>query len=281
MKWFPFIFFFLNCSALFGLSDTLYIVKSNDVIGITNTYFCSFLETPNFSRTNAVLKLNSGDTLNITVVNLDTAAHTFTIDNVIEIGNIIPALDTVDFQILPLPNGTYRYYSDVAYGKYLGASGVLQVGYEQYKRYSWNLYDVDIGLSDSIALGQSTTVPGGYEPSYFLINGIYYPNTTTDSSTGITGNLNDTLIISVVNSGNMVNSFHFHGYHFTILDAKLNTMQIGWLKDSTPFLKGDAVTLMIVANQIGLYPIHSHNLVATTTGGIYPGGMISTINISP
>jgi len=281
MKLIVFIVLCIQCSLAQGNTDTLYIIKQPSSIGIANTHFCSFLSNTTFSRTNFNLQINSGDTLNLTVINLDSLDHTFTIDGVIETNNSISPLDTLNIQILPLADGTYRYYSNPPHGKFLGASGILQIGYEQYKRYCWNLFDVDVDLSDSIAMGMATNISEGYQPSYFFINGNYYPNTITDTLTAINGKLGDTIIVSVVNSGNMTNSIHSHGYHFKIISAKKNTMQIGWLKDSSPFVQTEAATLMIVAHQTGWYPIHTHNLIATTTGGIYPGGMITTINIIP
>ena len=280
-RWSSFtLFFLLQSASSIAFTDTLYVMKQFAAIGITNTHFCSFLQSNNFARTNSNLQVDSGDTLNLTIINLDTLDHTFTIENVIETGNVVAAAGILSVQILPLPDGTYRYYSNASYGKYLGASGVIQIGYEQYKRYCWNLFDIDVGVSNSIATGQTSTIPTGYMPSYFMINGNYYPDTASDTATAISGSLNDTIIISVVNSGNIGNSFHFHGYHVQILNAKINTFQVGWSKDSMPILKGEALTLMLVAYQTGLYPIHAHNLVATTTGGIYPGGMITTIDIS-
>ena len=281
MKGLVVLLLFLTNAYSFALTDTLYIMKQQTTIGFNTTHFCCFLPENNFSRTNAGLQLGLGETLDLTIINLDTLDHTFTIDGVIGSNNVIPALGELDVQIPQLPEGTYRFYSSPAYGRSLGASGVLQVGYEQYKRYSWNLFELDVSLSDSIALGQTSTIPPGYLPSYFTINGNFYPGTSTDTLTAISGTVNDTIIISVVNSGNTSNSFHFHGYHVTILNSNKNALQIGWIKDSMPILKEEAVTFMLVAYQSGFYPVHAHNLVATTTGGIYPGGMITTINIDP
>ena len=281
MRYLVFGIFLLNSFYAHSNNDTLYIAKQSAEIGFTNASFCSFHSSTDFSRNNTAIKINEGESLIITIINLDSLVHDFTIDNVIESNNIVQGFDTLTVQVDEIPNGTFRYYSSVNYGHLLGASGVLQVGYEEYERYCWNLFDVDVDFSDSLALGLIDLVPSGYEPSYFLINGNDYPTLLADSLTAIHETLNDTIIVSIVNSGNIVSSFHFHGFHVTILDAKINLLQIGWLKDSTPFFKGDAVTLMIVADQTGLYPIHAHNLVATTSGGIYPGGMITTIQIDP
>lgn len=262
-------------------SDTLYIIKSQTSIGVNNTYLCTFNDSNVFSHENYAFQLNSGASLDVTVVNTDTSVHTFTIDGYLTSGNQIQPGDTMDFSINNLPDGTYRYYSDVPWGKNIGASGVVQVGYEQYDRYTWNLLDVDTASFAEIALGTMTNFDSDYLPSYFLINGKSFPATVTDSSTSIYQQLGDTIIISVINSGHMVNSFHFHGFHFDIIGATEHTDYIGWTKDSTPFVRKEAMTIMLVAYQEGMYPIHSHNLMAVTNSGLYPGGMITMINIQP
>ena len=40
------------------------------------------------------------------------------------------------------------------------------------------------------------------------------------------------------------------------------------------------MTLLLVPDQPGMYPVHNHNLVTVATGG-YPGGMITRLNIMP
>lgn len=262
-------------------SDTLYIIKSPTSIGVNTTYLCTFNDSNDFSHENFAFQLNSGENLDVTVINTDTSIHTFTIDGYLSSGNVIQPGDTMDISVSNLPDGTYRYYSDVPWGKNIGASGVVQVGYEQYDRYTWNLLDVDTASFTEMALGTITNFDNSYLPSYFLINGKSHPATISDSATSIYQHLGDTIIISVVNSGHMVNSFHFHGFHFEIIDAFENKDYIGWIKDSTPFVRKEAMTLMLVANQTGMYAIHSHNLMAVTNSGVYPGGMITMINIQP
>tara|TARA_R110002072_G_scaffold104789_1_gene229413 strand:- start:190 stop:1011 length:822 start_codon:yes stop_codon:yes gene_type:complete len=264
-----------------AMSDTLYIMKQSTSVGFTESQFTSFLRGTSFSRTNAHLQVQSNEVLDLVLYNLDTLNHTFTIDNVVEGNNVIPALGSLSIQIPPLPDGTYRFYSDSPYGKYLGASGVLQVGYFEHARYCWNTFDLDVQDSESIVLGENDQLSPDYLPTNFLINGNVYPTSASDSLTAVSGALNDTIIISMVNSGNMIQSFHFHGYHVTILNSNQENTQVGWSKDSLPIRKGEGITLMLVAYQTGTYPVHAHNLVATTTSGIYPGGMITLITISP
>lgn len=262
-------------------NDTLYIVKGQVLLGNNSTYMCVFNDSSNFFPRNATLYLPSSPSYNLTVINLDTSIHTFTIDGHITSGNTITPQDTATFLLSGLADGTYRYYSNVPSGKLIGASGTIIVGYNQYTRFAWNLLDVDTNSFTNIATGASSAHTSSYIASYFLINGMMHPQTLSDRETAIEGDLGDTLIICVVNSGQMINSFHFHGFHVTILDAKKSTDYIGWTKDSMPFLRGEAMTLMLVANQVGIYPVHSHNLMAVTNSGLYPGGMLTQITIDP
>jgi hypothetical protein len=55
----------------------------------------------------------------------------------------------------------------------------------------------------------------------------------------------------------------------------------GWWKDSFPVKVGDHVTILLVPDKEGMYPVHDHNLVANTNVGLYPGGMIAMLNIMP
>lgn len=262
-------------------NDTLFIVKGQVQLGNNTTYMCVFNDSSNFFPRNATLYLPSSPSFNLTIVNLDTSVHTFTIDGHVTTNNSINPQDTATFLLSGLSDGTYRYYSDVSYGRLIGASGTIIVGYNQYSRFSWNLLDVDTSSFTNLANGSAVAHPANYTASFFLINGLMHPQTLSDRETAIEGDLGDTLIICVVNSGQMINSFHFHGFHVTILDAKKSTDYIGWTKDSMPFLRGEAMTLMLVANQAGTYPVHSHNLMAVTNSGLYPGGMLTHITIDP
>ena len=78
----------------------------------------------------------------------------------------------------------------------------------------------------------------------------------------------------------MISPFHFHGYHVTILETTVHQKIIGWEKDTFPIFPGEAMTLLLIPDQPGMYPVHNHNLVTVTTGG-YPGGMITRLNIMP
>jgi hypothetical protein len=48
-----------------------------------------------------------------------------------------------------------------------------------------------------------------------------------------------------------------------------------------PFLMGEVAVVRLDAFQPGMYPVHNHNLIAVTNAGLYPGGMITHLNIAP
>ena len=41
-----------------------------------------------------------------------------------------------------------------------------------------------------------------------------------------------------------------------------------WEKDTFPVFPGEAMTLLLVPDQPGMYPVHNHNLVTVATGGL-------------
>jgi len=262
------------------VKDTLYINRDTVNQAANLIHYCSFNNTSTFEISNAPLEVNLNDTLEITIINTDSLTHTFTVNSIIETGNTIAMDDTSTFTISFNSKGTFRYYSDVAYGKYLGASGNILVGYSNYIHFFWNLFEAKVSLSDSLANGLATIIPNYYKPEVFTINNLIYPNTTSDPIGFVTANVGDSIIISVVNSGQMISPFHFHGYHVTILEASIHQNFVGWEKDTFPIFPSEAMTLLLVPDKPGLYPAHNHNLTTVATGG-YPGGMITLLNISP
>jgi hypothetical protein len=259
------------------IPDTLYINKSIITIGAYNPVFCAFNPSPTFELKNPNYSIDIDDTLLITVINNDTIEHTFTIDGLITQNNYINAGNTESFIVKFSQAGSYAYYSKVPYGKQLGASGIIQAGYSEHKNYYWNLFDQEESLSVQLANGIVTSPNSSYRPQLFTINNLTYPATTSDMDGAIEEMVGDTIIISVYNSGKMHHTIHFHGYHVTILNAKKYTQYIGWSKDSFPVVIDELMTLQLVPDKPGMYPVHDHNL-ATVPGGIL-GGMMTKIHI--
>jgi hypothetical protein len=51
------------------------------------------------------------------------------------------------------------------------------------------------------------------------------------------------------------------------------------MKDTFPIQPLETLLLQLVPHQVGEYPVHDHNLVAVSAGGIYPNGMFLTLLI--
>ena len=172
------------------------------------------------------------------------------------------------------------FYSDVSYGKLLGASGQFLVGYEGYDQFFWNLFEQNTTLSHGLADSSITSLPASLFAQVYTINNQSHPNTVSDTNALVLGNVGDTLIISIVNSGKMSHALHFHGYHVEILHQSKNSFMEGLEKDTFPVEVGATCVVRLIPNQPGMFPVHDHNLFAVNTGS-YPGGMITMLNISP
>lgn len=275
-----FLLFILSLTSWGQFSDTLFIYKDSADIRGYQTTFAIFSSVDSFRIESYSTNVSVGETINLTIINRDTLPHTFTVDNIITTGNIINANDTVTFSFSFNLPGTHIFYSDVSYGKNLGASGQILVGYENYPHFYWNLFDQEVALSHDLALLNTSAIPSSYLPEVYTINFNSYPQTIADTNALVVGNVSDTLIISIINTGKMAHALHFHGYHVEILFHSKNNLMEGLLKDTFPLEVDAECIVRLIPHQSGMYPVHDHNLFAVNTGG-YPGGMITMINISP
>ena len=94
-------------------------------------------------------------------------------------------------------------------------------------------------------------------------------------------NVNDEVYISMINAGIMSHTLHFHGFHVEILQSAKRPYTVGWIKDGIPLAPDEVVTVKLVPDKPGMYPVHDHNLISVLSGNVYPGGMITTLRILP
>ncbi len=239
-----------------------------------------FLATADAFGSNAVVDLEANAPLAASVANLDSVDHVLVIDDVDWAGVEIPAGDTVAFEWPALPMGSYRYHLDGERGNYLQASGVLRSGIDAEHAFVWHVADLEAAVLDTVAAGGAWNA-ATYTPDFFTINEAHYPHTLDDPRALVSVQLGDSAIISVANAGQMDHVFHFHGFHVEILQSTRSPERVGWLKDSVPVRRGEGLTLLLVPDQTGTYPVHDHNLIAVTNAGFYPGGMLTQIIVSP
>lgn len=229
---------------------------------------------------NAVVDIPAFTAAPAAMTNLDSVAHLLVVDDVDWDGVLVEPGATTGFEWPSLPVGTYRYHLEGLRASYLQASGVLRVGLQAELSFVWHVADLEAALMDSIADG-GVWDPSTYTPDFFTINEAHYPNTLEDPTALVTLNLGDSAVISVANAGQMDHVFHFHGFHVEILQSTRSPERTGWLKDSVPVRRGEGLTLLLVADQLGTYPVHDHNLIAVTNAGFYPGGMLTQIIVTP
>ena len=259
--------------------DTLYINKDTVTIGLQNMQLCVFNDSSDFKPFNHFFEILNDDTLQIHVINNDSLPHSFTVDGVID--EPILAFGSADIELALDPEMAYRYYSNDSNGDLLGASGIIMKGYSNYEKFYWNMFEQSSQLSFDLAALTQTSVPTTYIPDVFTINQKVFPQTQMDTLGKVNAFVNDTLIITTVNSGKMEHTLHFHGFHVEILQVTHNTKMLGWEKDTYPLEIDEIIVVRLIPHQAGTYPVHEHNLLNVTTSGSYPGGMIEILTISP
>jgi len=162
---------------------------------------------------------------------------------------------------------------------YLGLSGMIVVKDKIEKSFYWNIKEFDSKWNEQLIKGQSVNWTN-YSPNYFTINGRSNPKIDLDPKARITGEVGDTLILYITNTGQSIHSLHLHGYHATILFSSKSPMHQGREKDTHPVFPMESIVLQIVPDKPGIYPVHDHNLVAASANNFYPNGMFTTMKIT-
>lgn len=274
-------FFITSSSAFAALNDTLYVLKTNVTYNGTSFQKALISDSLNpIQFDNSILNLTGSSVNSFVLINTDSIAYSFYLNTNSSITWTIGAGDTISLSLPNLNFGTHAILSSNSQGKLLGAACILQVDLVGDYVYSWDLWEMNTILSQDVANANISDIPVNYRPDVFSINTL--PLAPMDTSNAIIyGNVGDTIIISVLNSGNMTHNIHFHGYHITILGTSIQTDRIGWSKDSFPVFRGETMTLRLIPDQEGEYPVHNHNLVSTLFNNNYPSGMMTMLKINP
>ena len=241
--------------------------------------FMAFNSTSVFEQRNVQLSVEVGDTLSLSVINNDTIVHGFDIKGMIGLRDTILPGDTAQFIFSSSNLGLFIYYDHLNYPNhaYMGLSGIIAVGINE-QSFFWNIKDHQSEWNDSLAYGGVVDWLD-YYPDYFTINGRSNPNINGDTTARVVGGIGDTILIFMANTGQAEHSIHFHGYHCEILYSTISTSHIGRIKDTFPLKRMEGYVLRLVPDQVGEYPVHDHNLLSITGGGLYTFGMFITILI--
>ena len=262
--------------------DTLWLARGEWTQIPDSVQALRFNANDEWSGVNATLTRPVDAASSLVVVNLDSIAHTWKLEAEGELDWDLAALDTIVLEMPELPAGAYRFGLTDEIGRVMGASGQLQIGLEaDYAHFHWNLGDWSVERMVAADMGLPIAWDEPYVPEQFTINERTYPAVADDPEALVAVSLGDTCLISIANHGFMDHVFHFHGFHVTMISSSHHPERVGWSKDTVPIRMGEVLTVQLVANQVGMYPVHNHNLIAVTNAGFYPGGMISQIHVSP
>ncbi len=273
---------FLTCFAGYSQTDTFDIYINTGQHQLVDSSFVpvkAFNKTSTLSFDAQLFKFTMNKDVVLHFINNDTVNHQVEISDY-GISTTINA-SSEDYELFPANlQGTFSMFSKslVSSHDYLGLSAMIVVG-NTTNAFYWNIKDLQSSFNQSIASGGSVDF-GNYDPNYFLINGKSNPDIGLDTLAKIVGNVGDTITLHILNSGNSVHSLHFHGYHFRVLYASKFPERKNWIKDTYGMYSKEIVVLELVPDKPGEYPVHDHNLVATTANNIYPNGMFTTIVIA-
>lgn len=286
MKLISILVFLFQVSFGFSASYSIRLaVKSGtlDFNNGTSLAYKVFTSQAAFSNKSDLLVFQTGDVVTLKVVNEDTESHAFVIDGIADFGTILPG-DSVEQILNPITEGIFRYYDPLnsPYNEYLGLSGIIHVKAitDLVPYFYWDVREHQETWNSDIILGNSPTL-NLYYPNYFTINGNSDPDINSDITARAIGTVNNEIRIVIVNNGLSIHSMHLHGYHGLLLKNSKNGLHEGRSKDTFPVYPKEFVILSITPDKPGEYPVHDHNLITVTGGGIYHAGIFTTILIAP
>lgn len=274
---------FIGLSGLaFGQNHQIDIHINTGQLKTIDSSFISvkcFNSTASFDYNSQVFIQDFADTLLVILYNNDSTSHVISIAPFVT-GVEVKPMDTTSFMLTNVKVGDYRIVDTDTVQSYLGLSGVLNVvGARMKTKFFWNLKEFQSSYNLAIIKNEQVDF-NKYSPNYFLINGKSFPEVESDTQAKIKGYVGDTLYVTMLNSGQAIHPIHFHGYHFKVVYSSLSPEAVGRIKDTYAVWSGEVVTLELVPDKPGEYPVHSHNLVAVSANSIYPNGMFTTMVIS-
>lgn len=270
----------------FGQGDTVSLFIRNEILTFNDGQVLHrkvFNTSNELQPSSSLIVLNDNQPVNIKVINLDSLSHRFQMGSFYSSGEILPN-DTLVVGFNSIPAGIYRYFdpSSAPFNVYQGLSGIVHVksSNDIIPYFYWNVQEHQSAWDTLFVQGFVPDL-AQYDPDYFTINGKSDPDINQDTLARITGSVGEEVRILMVNSGLSIHSMHFHGYHAEIMESSKYPSHSGRSKDTFPLYPKEYLLLRLIPDKPGEYPIHDHNLVAVTGGGIYHAGMFSTILIAP
>lgn len=263
------------------VAKKLYIVSGKILTADTNYIpTTSFCEQNIFVQRQTTIHLLEGDSLVLEVINYDTKSHSFALQGRNPIN--VPSKDSVTMNWSFPQSGVWIFYdnSDYPNNYYQGLCGSIIVRKYSDKIFVWNLREQEKKRSEDLSAGKQVNY-NSYEPDYFFINNLNFPDVEQDTTCQIVGKKGERFLLVIANTGLSAHSIHFHGYHGKVIYSNARYCRLNWEKDTYPLEPLESVIIEFSPDKPGLFPVHDHNLVAVSGGGKYPNGMMVMMDIKP
>ena len=228
------------------------------------------------------LLVQEGDAVNITVENNLNLPINFVIPGVLEDSPAVLPRGSYTYRFTAPMAGSYMYYDNFndKIGRAMGLSGPLVVmpsngsqrlysgGPDFERQYTLVLNELDDRLNRAVYNGQSYDM-ADYEPNYFFVNGLSYPETAKDDDTLVAMRVGQKVAIRFINTGLIISSQHFHGYHVNVASRNRVPETTVIEKDTVAVDVGECTDLILPVAQSGVYPLHTHFVPGVTANGVY------------
>ncbi len=223
-----------------------------------------------------------GDDIIINLTNNLNTAIKFDIPGVVENQGLLNSGSSTTINFTAPQAGSYLFRDDkvTEFGQAMGLTGPMVImpsngsqtlftgGPAFDRQYTLVLNDFDDRLNAATANGQSYNLDD-FEPNYYFVNGLSYPNTSTDADTKIAMSMGEDVAIRFVNAGLLSHSMHFHGYHVRVISRNRVPVTDIIDKDTVLVNPGECVDVILPVNQLGKFPLHTHYIPAVTANGVY------------
>ena len=240
------------------------------------------------------LLVQEGDTVNVTVTNNLYLPINFVIPGVLSDSPAVLPDDSYTYAFTAPVAGSYMYIDNFngKLGRAMGLSGPLVVmpadgsnslyngGPTFNRQYTLVLNELDDRLNQAVSNGQSYDM-ADYEPNYFFVNGLSYPDTAKNNDTLVAMSVGENVAIRFINTGLIINPQHFHGYHVNIVSRNRVPESTIIEKDTVVVDVGESVDVILPVAQTGVYPLHTHFVPGVTANGVYLnpyGGALIVMN---
>jgi FtsP/CotA-like multicopper oxidase with cupredoxin domain len=240
------------------------------------------LNNPGPGRLGAGMAVSEGDPIDVTLYNGLDREVSLVIPGVLgDTAPVVPG-NSRTYSLTAPAAGTYLIHDGVNgdLGRAMGLAGPMIVmpadgssrlypdgpGFD--RQYTLVLHELDSRVNLAVASGGSPDM-ADYEPDYFFVNGLSYPNTKADDDTLISMNVSESVALRFVNGGVITNPMHFHGYHVMVAtrNREIETRVVD--KDTVLVGVDECVDVILHCDQPGTYPLHTHYVPGVTANGVY------------